>query len=1370
MLKWNLLILTSYIIIFQYFLTSSKNLQYSSLLEDGISDTECPENCKDGLCDNTTLKCYSCIDGYYTSNCSVQCPTKNCLQCNQETGQCEQCIDDLIIIEGLCCDNFCKKCNETGCTECIEETKYGLKCNECPENCYYESPNRKCDQDSGNCFFCISGKMGNTCEQNCNNGCNLTIKNCDMYDGTCECKESFYGEKCQNNCDKNCKTCDSKDGTCYQCISGYYPKKKSCLKCPENCEGECPEGKCLKCKDGFYGEICDKECSIFCKDNICDKEGGLCECINHFSRDSYCTECLNQYDLKTNCTKCLGNYDIDQDCEKCKKNYNISINCEECINNYNLERNCEECINNYNISTNCEECINHYNLSTNCEECEQHFDLESNCTKCEGNYNISTNCEECINHFNLSTNCEECDEHFDLESDCTQCEGNYDISSNCKKCIGNYNLKKNCEECINHYNLEKNCEECDEHFTLESKCTKCEGNYDISSNCKTCIGHYNLKKNCEECINHYNLEKNCEECEKHFDLKSDCTKCEGNYDISSNCEKCKNQFDISTNCQKCLTGFFGENCNEKCYEGCNTSVSNCRQKDGYCEECYFSYYGDKCENKAEIEHYISFNKSNGLCLKCEEKYYLTRDNICESCSTNCKDSLCEDYSGKCYSCASFHTYGERCEQDCSKFCVREDGEQTCEREEGECIYGCVSTGNFSNPQCSQCTKGYFPQEEGCTTQCSENCLPRESCNPINGECPQCINGYWSSNCTKKCDYRCESSCQQDSGICRNCIDGYYVDKSSEIGCKECPKNCTKCWNENLCYACIGGNYGPKCNQKCSPNCNEDHCEINGNCHCKKDYYGKNCSSSCLGCAGNGCNEDTGICVDHYCSGEYFDPRMCNRTCGEKCGGEGKCDLFTGECINCEENKWGVNCGSDCSAECENDGRVDCCYAKENKNERGIDIEIIEKKKSNYLGEDQGEFFLFNINLGGYDLIILADFETNSPLVIFDSNTEIKKTDTEIYNISIDLKYNSSNSSYYIDGKTYDGYYEYDGFSLIKEKSVKDRLIIKNKTFDNFPFLICQEYKIDKEFDSAGEINGIVGLGLRNYFSENLFWNNLTIKLPKNILIKSIDENKKKSIYIGDYNSEIKKSFSKLSTMEILNKNEITMNKLIQFETEFTGIAYSLRKAYQYQLDKRVILNNRIETNIVFNNLYKQFFEKIYFGELFENGCYYRSVQGGEGEYYCDASKRASIQELPKLGLILGNYIYYLSYQFLFKESGQFITFLIKLHGQSQQKIELGKSFFDEFSVVYNNGNETLNFFGDIKKLNVQLRDPSNLLNIDSDIFTPGGWVTLIVFITALFIIFCYLSKYCFNKNDDDESEEDEIEEKDDEAIIDNKIE
>ena len=1203
MKKWNLLFIISCIIIFQNILISTKNLKHSLNIDNNIlkedSNITCPDNCKDGLCDESTKKCYSCKDGYYSDDCSEQCPTKNCQNCDQDSSLCNQCINDLILIDNYCCEKICEKCDDEGCTECSDPTKYGKECINCPENCYYENKNRKCDQNSGECFSCISGKRGIKCDQNCNEGCDLSIKNCDMNDGTCTCKEGYYGTKCENICDSNCLSCDKTSGKCNQCKSGYYPNEKSCIKCPDNCDGECPEGICQKCKKGFYSDICDKTCSIFCKDNICNKDDGLCDCINYFKKETYCTECINQFDIGTNCTECKGNYNKSQECNQC---------------------------------------------------------------------------------------------------------------------IDNYDIKTSCKECINHYTLSSKCSQCEEHFTLDSKCSKCESNFDIDSNCKNCINH----------------------------------------------------FDIKTECKDCLKNYYGEKCDIKCAEGCDTSIKNCDKKDGYCEQCIFPYYGYQCENKSEIEHCIKINKTSGECLQCESKFYLT-DNTCQECSKNCKDSLCFDYTGDCIECASENTYGDKCEKNCSQFCNVIIGGNICQRKNGECNNGCINTGNFSDKQCTECTDGYYPRSEGCNTKCSINCLD-PFCDKENGYCKECALGFWNNRCDKECDALCRFSCSHDVGICDECVDGWYKDSSATTapGCIECPKNCSKCQNSEKCDACKDGKFGQKCEEDCSPHCKDNQCDINGNCPCQNKYYGEQCALDCNGCAENGCDDKNGICSDHYCSEKFYDPRRCNYTCGDKCGSDGRCDLYTGECIICEKSKWGKNCEEDCPKECEGDDRVDCCFAKKDEKGKGIKINILNKKK-NSLDDNQDEFDLIKINLGGFDLKIIADFETNSPLMIFDKSTEIKKTETEIYNISIDLLYDSLNSTNYTEDISSNEYYEYNGFSLIKEKQAKDRLILGDNVIDNFTFLICQEYKIDKEFDNAGKINGIVGLGLRNYFTENLFWANLTNKLPKNIVIKYIKDN---SIYIGDYNDDIRASFTnKLSTMEIDNKKSIVMKKLISFETSFTGIAYSLRKAYKYEYDKKVELNNRIETIIVFNNLYKQFFEKIYFGDLFNNGCYLRSLQGGEVEYYCDKNKAQAIQNLPKLGLILGDYIYYLSHKFLFKESGQFITFIIKLHGQSQQKIQLGKSFFDEFSVVYNNGNETLNFFSDnIKKLNVPLRDPSNLLNIDSDVFTPGGWVTLIVFLTSIFIIVCYLSKYCLYKNDEDESEEDEIEDDDDEPLIDDTLE
>ena len=1318
----NILTFISYITFLNLVFIYSKNLQVSTPIESYIlsSEVECPKNCKDGLCDNVTLKCDSCIDGYYGDDCILPCPANGCQNCNQTTGICQKCNEALVLIDNYCCNKSCSKCNNIGCIECSEATKYGFECEDCPENCYYENLNikRKCDQDSGNCYSCTEGKTGIKCEDNCNKGCNLTKSNCNMNDGSCYCNEGYYGKTCNNNCDENCVKCDKTNGTCYQCKSEYYPKNRKCIKCPDNCDGECPEGKCEKCLVGFYGDICDKQCSIYCLNNICNQEDGYCECINYFSYESHCTECKNKYDLSTNCSKCIENYDETTD-------------CIECINKYDKSKNCTECIENYDETTNCIECINKY-------------DKSKNCTECIKNYNETTNCTECINKYNISTNC-------------TECNDNYDETKNCTECIYNYNISTDCKECRNKYDINTQCKECIE-------------NYEKSSNCTECKENYALKYNCERCINHYSLSTSCTKCENHYTLQSKCQSCEENYNIYTDCKECINEYDITTNCQKCKNGHYGNNCTESCYEGCDTSEENCAKEDGKCKNCFVLYYGEKCEYRSEIEHCVNVNRTNGDCLECDKTFYLF-NNTCQACSTNCNNSLCEDITGKCYSCASLDLYGDKCEKKCSKFCKnRTDGKPICD-EKGFCEE-CVGPGNFSDNRCIDCKEGFYPKDKGCTTQCSPHCL--FVCDQEDGHCTECEVSYWREKCDEDCSPFCKSACEKLSGKCLDCIDGYYKDEKAPIeqyGCVKCPTNCTKCKNELKCETCYNNiYYGELCNETCSQNCQNEECNIDGKCPCKDQYYGETCALSCFGCFQHGCNDDTGICKDHYCVDKYYDPRKCDKNCDENCGGIGRCDLFTGECSVCKGNNWGKKCENSCVKECEDDGRVDCCYVK-STSAKGIHIDITEKKRINF-GEEQDEFYLFNIKLGGFNLKILADFESNSPLVIFDKSTEIKKSEAEIYNISIDLTYDSAMSPDYSGDKSEDSVYAYDGFNLIKEKNAIDTLILDNIKFANFPFLICQDYKLSKDLENAGQISGIVGLGLRNYFAENLYYidkNSSTNKLPKNILTKVVDELKRKSIYIGDYNQEIRKGFSKLSTMEIENKKMISMNSLVAFETKFTGIAYSLRKAYQYQYDKNVRLDSNIETTIVFNNLYKQFFEKLYFGDLFDNGCYFRSLQGGEVEYYCDLSKKQAILALPKLGLILGDYIYYLSYQFLYKESGQFITFLIKLHGQSQQKIELGKSFFNEFSVVYNNGNETLNFYGDIKKLNVPLKDPYNLLNIDSNIFTPGGWVTIIVFALALFIIICYLSKYCFNKNDNADSDDEEMEE-DDELLIDDTLE
>ena len=1303
MLKINPLILfILFFFISKTILIESKKLKLFNFVEEIINDVQCPKNCFDNKCDNETLKCDSCKNGFYSDQCEKECPAKFCEKCNQKTGVCVVCESGRVLKDDYCCESFCQKCDEDGCLECISLKQYGKQCSDCPSNCISEDiSSRVCDQDNGKCFLCNKGYKGNYCNEKCNEGCDTDIKNCDQESGECDCKNGYFGKTCEGKCDEHCLDCDPEDGICRVCAPYYYVDlndKTKCIHCPENCDGECPNGICIQCIDTFYGDYCDKKCPEKCLNQKCEKKTGQCDCINHYSKESNCTKCENFYDSDKDCNECMNKYDIKSDCVICQKNYDINTGCTKCKNHYSLDNNCQSCIENYDESKECTTCINHYNISTDCKECDNHYNKDRNCLICIENYDKSKECTTCINHYNISTDCKECDKHYDKNTYCNECEIHYDISENCEKCLNYFDIETNCENCL--------------------------------------LGYYGLDCN-QKCYEGCNL-------------------------TISNCNQKNGECDI------CKSGYYGQYCNNTCNENC-VGEPPCDPKSGKCDKCKDIYYGEYCQYKTSEEHCIKVDKEDGKCLQCESTYYLMENNTCAQCSSNCSNKLCEDKTGRCYNCSNLNAYGDFCNLNCSKFCNENGENYICHRETAICYKDCKFPGNFTDKKCNKCEQGFYPISEGCTKQCSDNCDDITSCKEEDGSCSLCKLGFWGNKCTEECSNLCnKNGCNKETGKCVTCIDGYFNDEKND--CIECPKNCSTCHSLVDCITCIDGNYGSACQETCSIHCEGSTCAKDGKCICENKYYGPLCDNNCKGCSENGCNDKDGICNDHYCIDNYYDPRMCNETCSENCENN-KCDIFTGECISCSDNKWGPYCNYTCSNDCKDDGRLDCCYIKRHEHEKSKGLEIqISYNTDNInknLKDEQYEFNFINITLGGFNLKILVDFETNSPLVIFDNDTKITPIETEIYNININKKYRSSISDC-IKGESTDNLYIYDGFILTKELNAEDNLVIKNTVFKNFSFLICQEYKIEKEFDNAGEINGIVGLGLRNYFTENLFYNDKTL-FPKNILIRNIDNKKTHSIYFGDYPEEIKRSFSKLSTMIIDNKQDIIMDQLITFETKFTGIAYSLRKAYHYQYEKKVILNNRIETTIIFNNLYKQFFEKIYFGDLFENGCYFKTLQGGEGEYYCDTNKGAEIQNLPKLGLILGDYIYYLSQDFLFKKSEDYFTFLIKLHGQGQQKIELGKSFFNEFSVIYNNGNETLNFFGDIKKLNVPLRDPSNLLNIDSDLFTPGGWVTLIVFITAIIIIFCYLIKYCGEKKDNEDDEEDDIDYEED-SLIDDTLE
>ncbi|XP_045162156.2 cell death abnormality protein 1-like [Mercenaria mercenaria] len=144
-------------------------------------------------------------------------------------------------------------------------------------------------------FYCIQGKYGAACYQDCpvkceNSLCKKEIGNCFQCTGNFDgdkcniCKDGFYGLNCVSLCPCHCfnKSCDINSGKCNYGCKINYSGDKCCVQ-SNNCIDCSSDTECQKCKSGYYSKLCKKKCPVDCLDS-CDISTGVCsDCItNHF--------------------------------------------------------------------------------------------------------------------------------------------------------------------------------------------------------------------------------------------------------------------------------------------------------------------------------------------------------------------------------------------------------------------------------------------------------------------------------------------------------------------------------------------------------------------------------------------------------------------------------------------------------------------------------------------------------------------------------------------------------------------------------------------------------------------------------------------------------------------------------------------------------------------------------------------------------------------------------------------------------------------------------------------------------------------------------------------------------------------------------
>ena len=1125
-----------------------------------------------------------------------------------------------------------------------------------------------------------------------------------------DCEPGYFGINCTEECDRNCrnedKKCDKITGEC-NCTTNYYyyiPKKK-CLPCPINCNDCYSDEKCVSCiNKKNYGDFCNKTC-----DKCIEKDGSYCErngkcigdCEKGFKGD-YCNEpcddsCENCF-KNGSCISCKDDYYLkDGKCEKCWEDCN-KCNSSKCIDCKLKDKFGDYC--NLSCSENC------YNNKTNIV-CDRNNGL---CYECKENF-IGNNCTNCTlgkTGINCDKNC---------PSNCNLTLKNCDKNGKCSSCIDGYKGEKCEDKCSD------NCSKCDQY---NNKCYECKKSF-WGENCEEKCPKHCINQTCSK-------DKGKCECEKNFVQKEGCNECILNYtgeycndNCFVGCNLSKGNCDRYTKECICNKGYFLKDCSMECSENC--LEKNCNNMTGYCFECINGFYGDFCNDKCP-DNCKKCNRENGKCETCEDNYYL-KEEKCIECSEDCLNKTCNNITGRCINCKNNDKYGDFCNKTCPINCVEDEMKGNCERTNGTCNKGCK--GNFNGIYCNNCKEEYYNLTT-CEEKCSEFCLEKK-CNDTNGICNSCVEsipGRYGNFCEFECQNCTEQGCNRETGYCIRCDNNFY--REGNI-CDKCPDNCESC-SDGKCDNCKEGFKGEKCNLKCDPGC-EDNCNReNGECNsCKIGYYGKYCNLTCNGCDER-CFQENGECINHLCKDNYYNTNKCDKNCSENCSNKG-CDLYSGECIICEKGKWGKKCNESCDDECNDND--DCCFIRSKKEKKSFKLDIKNNENDDY------DFITLYIGKDSIPMNILVDYSTRSPLMIFDNQTNLEFYEIEEKDkIIIDKKYNrdlnkKENNSTYKFTKVKYSYMECDGFMINDSFKFNQN---QNEQF-NISFFIPKKIDLDDTVDlSSISISGVIGLNFLSIFTEFLFYNDI---ISRNIFLKTNNE-----FLFGDFSEEIKKDNFKTTTILKPELTNYKLNKKNEFYAKLSGFAVSNRKAYNYTLDKSIIFRMKGDSEIVLSTSFIIFFEKIYFNNYIKNNtCSLTDLN--IKEFICK-----SINNLPKLGIIIQNYIYYLNTSFLFKKIGDHHKFIIKFD-QNEQKMILGKDFFNQYQVVYNNGKQILNFYGDTKKVTHMLNNVPISKDTYDSYLSPGLKSIIIIYSIVGIIIFFYILKYCFSEDSDFEYDYDDDE-------------
>ena len=528
-----------------------------------LGDNYCLKcNKEENLCEECDLGYYPDENGgcSYNNNCEIS-----------YKGECLKCKDNYILIGKNDDLKFCKSLDSDDFLNCKKIDQETGKCEQCIENYNLNEGDKKCLE----IFDCYESFLGNCTKCNTSYYLNKIENKCRYQVGTFfNCKISLDG-----------KTCSECDDDYYLLEPGYCISVNFCLK-------EELYSKCKKCIPGYYISNFDGSCTKESKCNLGDKNLGICtECEEDYYIDFFDGKCKSNQEnnefkfcqqADIYCKKCILGYYLSEDKKCSSTNYCEKVEngiCQKCIENYylGLDKKC----------TNIEHCI--YSYYDKCYECEDNYYYNDNDKKC--NYINDTKfknckygkeyCEECKDDFYLNVTDFLCYDNTDINDKFYKCAFIDTNNEFCEECVDEYYLGEIDNKCTNNYGCDlsdnenkERCLECNYYYCLDVRTGKCEYNDELNdenkkiyfrcnrtnkegTECEICVEGYFLSNGlCKETF-HCIEEKDgiCQKCHNsyayHFCLNNDFGCIQIYYD---NCLECNDDLDFNS-CTKCYEGY-----------------------------------------------------------------------------------------------------------------------------------------------------------------------------------------------------------------------------------------------------------------------------------------------------------------------------------------------------------------------------------------------------------------------------------------------------------------------------------------------------------------------------------------------------------------------------------------------------------------------------------------------------------------------------------------------------------------------------------------------------------------------------------------------------------------------------------------------